>query len=178
MLFVLLVMTLLFFVLIFIPYVLALSSSLLLSIWSSPLLPLIRSMSSANHRLHMGLPPVEIDVWWPLSVSCMIFCWNSWTGWVRVGFPDRHLLLSWKTSVADCSRGPHCWISHIVPERLEPDLSLCWRFWGPATGLYVRLCQMPSWRLWSCGIDHTGVIGASLWWLYHWRSVLLCSGQV
>ena len=80
--------------------------------------------------------------------------------------------------LADCSRGLHCWSSHIVPEWLEPDLPLCWSFWGPATGLYVRLCQTPSWSLWSCGTDYTGVVGASLWWLDYWRSVLLCFGLV
>ena len=29
----------------------------------SPMLLLIRSVSSANRRLHMGLPPMTMDVW-------------------------------------------------------------------------------------------------------------------
>ena len=40
---------------------------------SSSLLPPVRSMSSVNHRLHMGLPPIERDVWWSQSGFCMIF---------------------------------------------------------------------------------------------------------
>ena len=30
-----------------------------------------------NRRLHMGLPPVEMDVWWSLSVFCTILSWNK-----------------------------------------------------------------------------------------------------
>ena len=37
------------------------SVSLLVRSWSSPLLLPIRLMSSANHRLHMGPPPMEMD---------------------------------------------------------------------------------------------------------------------
>ena len=79
--------------------------------------------------------------------------WWSWsspgTSWTRrIGILDRHLLLSRRTPLADCSRGLHCWSSHIVPEWLEPVLPLCWSFWGPATGLHARLCQTPSWSLW------------------------------
>ena len=33
----------------------------------------------------------------------------------------------------------HCWSSHIVPEWLEPVLTLCWSFCRPATGLHARL---------------------------------------
>ena len=84
-----------------------------------------------------------------------------WIGWVRVSIPDRHLLLSWKTPLAGCSRGLHCWSFHIVPEWLELVLPLCWSFWGPTTGLHARLCQMPSWSLWSCGTDHADVVSAS-----------------
>ena len=73
MMFVLLVMILLFSMLTSIPYAVALSASLLVRFWSSPLLPPIRSMSSANRRLHMGLPPMGVDMWWSWSVSCMIF---------------------------------------------------------------------------------------------------------
>ena len=69
---------------------------------------------------------------------------QSWTGWVRVSISDGHLLLSWKTPLADCSRGLNCWSSRIVPGWLKPVLLLCWSFWGPATGLDARFCQTPS----------------------------------
>ena len=82
MLFVLLVMILLFSMLTSIPYALTLSTSLLVRFWTSPLLPPIRLMLSANCRFHMGLPPLEMDVWWSCSVSCMIFSRNklNWMG--------------------------------------------------------------------------------------------------
>ena len=36
------------------------------------------SSMSANHRLQaMYMPPVEIDVWWSLSVFCVIICRNK-----------------------------------------------------------------------------------------------------
>ena len=35
-------------------------------------------MSSANQRLHMGLPPMEMNVWWSWSVSYKIFSRNKW----------------------------------------------------------------------------------------------------
>ena len=33
---------------------------------------------------------------------------TSWTGWLRVTIPDRHLLLSWTTPLAGCSRAEDC----------------------------------------------------------------------
>ena len=57
-------------------YALALSTSLSVRSRSSPLL-WIRSMSSANCRLHIGLLPMEMDVLWSWSVSCMIFSRNK-----------------------------------------------------------------------------------------------------
>ena len=69
MLIMLLVMILLYSMLTSIPNAVALSTSLLMRSWSSPLLPPIRLMSSANHRLHMGPPPMGMDVWWSWSVS-------------------------------------------------------------------------------------------------------------
>ena len=44
---------------------------------SSPLLLPIRSMSSANRRLHVGLPELNMDVWWSWSVSCVILSRNK-----------------------------------------------------------------------------------------------------
>ena len=61
MFFVLSVIILLFSVLTSIPYAVALTTSLLVRSSSSPLLLLIRSMSSANGRLHMGLPPIKMN---------------------------------------------------------------------------------------------------------------------
>ena len=72
MLFMLFIMILHFSVLTFIPYVIALSTSLLVRSLSSSLLPPMRSTSLANRRLHIGLPPIEMDVWWSWSASCMI----------------------------------------------------------------------------------------------------------
>ena len=38
-------------------------------------------MSSANRRLHIGIPSAETDVWWSWSVSSMVFSRNklNWT---------------------------------------------------------------------------------------------------
>ena len=88
------------------------------------------------YNYNMGLPLMEMDVWWFWSVSCMIFSRNKLN---RMGG---------RTHIADCSGG-HCWSSHIAT----------------ATGLHARLCQTPSGSLCSCGTDHSGVVHASLWWL-------------
>ena len=87
-----------------------------------------------------------------------------------------HLLLSWWTPLADCSRGLHCLSFHRLPEWLEPTHPLCWSLPGPATGLHARLCQTPSWSLWSCGTDRAGVVEASLWWLLKICSTVLQTG--
>ena len=63
-LFVLFTITLDFTVLISIPYALAVAMSLLVSSCSSLLLPAMRSISSAKHKLQIGLPPMEIVVVW------------------------------------------------------------------------------------------------------------------
>ena len=68
------VMVLLFSVLTSIPYAVALSTRS----WSSPLLQAVRLMLSANHRLHLGLPSMEMDLLWPWTVSSMIFSWNTY----------------------------------------------------------------------------------------------------
>ena len=141
MLFVLLVMILLFFVLTSIPYDLALSASLLVRSWSSPLLPPIKSMSRQIVNCIWAF-----NQWrWMCGGHGVLPAWSSLgtsrTGWVRVGIRDGHLLLSWRTSLADCSRELHCWSSHIVSEWLELVLRLCWSFQGPATGVRARLCQ-------------------------------------
>ena len=161
----------------FIPYALARSMSLLVRSWSSSLLPPIRSKSSANRRSHKGLPSMEM-----CGGHGVFSAWSSlrtsWTGRVRVCIPDWHLLLYWIIPTADCSRRLHCWSSHIMAEWLEPFLHLYWSFCWPATGLHARLCQTPSWSLWSCWTYRADVVGASLWWLDNSRSVLLCSGLV
>ena len=56
-----------------IPYALALSTDLLVRTWSSQLLPPIRSISSANRRLQIGVLIMETSVWWSWDVSCMNF---------------------------------------------------------------------------------------------------------
>ena len=30
-------------------------------------------------KLHVGLPSVEMDVWWSWCVSCMVFSRNKWS---------------------------------------------------------------------------------------------------
>ena len=64
-------------------------------------------MSSANRRLHIGLPPIEINVWWPQSVSRMILSRNKVNRMGESKYPWRTpiLLLPWRTFFADCSRG-------------------------------------------------------------------------
>ena len=88
MLFVLLVMIFLLSVLTSFPYAIALSTSLLVRSGRSLLLLPRRSMLSANHRLHMGLSLIEMDMWWSWSVSCMIFSWNKLNRMGRVSIPD------------------------------------------------------------------------------------------
>ena len=48
-------------------------------------------MPLAIHRLHMGLPPLEMDVWWLWSVSCMNFFSSKLNMMVRVSIPDGHI---------------------------------------------------------------------------------------
>ena len=67
----------LFSVLTSVPYAIALSTSLLARSWSSPLLPPIRSMSSVNRRLRMGLPAMEMDMLWSLSVSSVFLSMST-----------------------------------------------------------------------------------------------------
>ena len=54
----------------------------------------IRSMPSANRMLHMGLPPMEMDVWWSGSVFCMIFPRHKLNRVGERSIPNGHLLLS------------------------------------------------------------------------------------
>ena len=104
MLFMLLVMILLFSVLTSTPYAIVLSTSLLMWSWSSPWLSSIRWMVSANSRLCMGLPPMEMNVWWSWSVSYITFSRNklNWIG------ESKH---PWWTPIVvlkNFSRGLHC----------------------------------------------------------------------
>ena len=138
MLFMLLVTTLLFSVLTSIPYAVALW--VCWWSWGSPLLLPIRLMLLANHRLHVGLPPMEIDVWWSWSVVYMIFPRNKSNRMDVISIPDGLLLLSWRTPLADCSIGLQCWSSHIVPECLQLVLHLHWSFWRPVKGLHASEC--------------------------------------
>ena len=116
-----------------------LTTSLLVRSWSSPLLPPTRSMwwqiegcIRAFHQWRWVCGGHGVFPAWS-------FLGTGWTGLVKVSIPDGHLLLSWRTFQADCSRGPHSWSSHIVSEWLELVLPLCWSFWRPATGVHARL---------------------------------------
>ena len=126
---------------------------------------LFSSTSSANRGSHIGLLPMEMDMWWSWSVSCMIFSRNKLNRISESRHPWRTHISSWRTPRADYSGRFLCWSSYIVLERLEPVPRQCWSFWAAATGLLARLCQKPSWSLWSCGTDRDSVVGASLWWL-------------
>ncbi|KAH3893382.1 hypothetical protein DPMN_017529 [Dreissena polymorpha] len=53
-----------FSVVTYIPYAPALLDSVLVKSWCSLLVPSVRSMSSANYKLEIGLPPMEIKVRW------------------------------------------------------------------------------------------------------------------
>ena len=134
-------------------------------------------LTDQKTKLHMYLPPTEMDVWWSWTVSCMIFSGNKCNRMGESKHPWRTPTVVWRTPLANCSTGLHCWSFHRVPEWLEPVLPLYWNFWRLATDLHDRLCQTPSLSLWNCGTDHAGVVGASLWWLNYWRSVL-CSSLV
>ena len=65
----------------------------------------------------------------------------------------------------------------IVSEWLDLVLHLCWSFWR---AVIARICQTPSWSLWSCGTDCAGFEYAFLLFLLLltriWKFVLLCSG--
>ena len=68
--------------------------------------------------------PVDSQRSWSFSIPSHWSCaWSTletnWTGWVRASIPDGHVLLSWRTPWADCSRGLCSWSSHIVPEWLD-----------------------------------------------------------
>ena len=136
--FVLLVMILLFFVMTSFPYALALSTSLLVGSWSPPLLPPIWSISSANRRLHMGLPPMEMGVWWSWGVYCMIFFVNKlnrtgeskhprWTPTVVLNNSLRWLLK--RTALLKFSCSP-------------------WMAWTGSSSMLklLRTCHRPAWQ--------------------------------
>ena len=153
MLLVLSVMILLFCVLTSIPYAVALSTSLLVKPWSLPLLPPKRSMSLANRGLHMGLPPMEMDVWWPWGVSCMIISMNKLN---RMG-ESKH---SWQIPIIVLKNSPSWLFKRTAPAKSietkattmltsccwSPDKQAIYRLLG-----VVRASQLLiSWNL-SCG---------------------------
>ena len=61
--------------------------------WSSPLMPPIRS---ANQRFGVGLPPMEMDVWWSWSVFCIIFSRNKLN---RMGETESSKHLLWTPNI-------------------------------------------------------------------------------
>ena len=101
-------------------------------------------MSSANRRLHMGLPLMEMDVWWPWSVSCMIFSRNKLNRMGESKHPWRTLFVVLKNWRSWLFHGTLLQNFHVVPEWLGLVLHPCWSFWGPAACLHNRLCQTPS----------------------------------
>ena len=127
--------------------------------------------SWTNPRLHVSLPPMEMEC----GDHGVFPTWSSpgtsWTEWAR------------RTSTVVLKNTPYL----TVREDCTLEFSYCawmawtspspgWSFRGPATGLYARVCPTPSWSLWSFGTDRAGIVGASLWWLDRWRSVLPCLG--
>ena len=135
MLFVLLVMILLFSVLTSIPYAVALSTSLLGS-ESSLLLPPLESMSSANRRLYMGLPAMEMDVGWSWTVFCMIFSRNQliWIG------ESRH---PWRTHTVALKKSPRWLFKTTALLKFSYNAWMAWT--TPSSMLkLLRTCQRPA----------------------------------
>ena len=60
---------------------------------------------TTNRRLLMDFSPVEMDVWGNVLFSAWSSPETSWTVWLWVSIHDGHLLLSWRTPLADCSKG-------------------------------------------------------------------------
>ena len=157
-------MCFLFSVLTSIPYAVALSASPLVRSWSSPLLLPMRSMSEANRRLHIvGLSPMEMDVWWSWSVSCMIFSWNKLN---RMGdskhprltptvvLKNSSIWLFKSTALMEFSYS--AWMAGTSP-------SSCWSLWGPVTGLHVRHSQTPYIEVYEAAEQATVVLQVLLY---------------
>ena len=121
--------------------------------WSLPLLLPIGSILSAKRRLHMGLPPMEMDVWWPWGVSCMIISMNKLN---RMG-ESKH---SWQIPIIVLKNSPSWLFKRTAPAKVietkattmltsccwSPDKQAIYRLLG-----VVRASQLLiSWNL-SCG---------------------------
>ena len=114
----------------------------------------------------MGLPPMEMDVWWSWHVSCMIVSWNKLN---RTGVSKQ----PWQTPTVVLKNSPS-WLFKRTA-LLEFSYS-AWTTWSSPSSMLKLLmpCHRPASQtlsnvflkpLWSCGTDHTGVEGSSLWWL-------------
>ena len=151
MLFVLLVMILLFSVLtLFMPlfclrvcwwvltstHAVVLSMGLLVRSWSSSLLPPIRSMS-VDRRLHMILPPVEMEVWWYWNVSCMILSRNRWTRWMG---ESKH---PWRTPTAVFKNCPDWLFKRTTLLQFSYSVWAAWTRPSPILKL-LRICHRPT----------------------------------
>ena len=64
---------------------------------------------------------------------------TSWTGWVRVSIPDRHLLLAWRTPLADSLRGLCCCSSHTVSALNQSSFT-----WKLLRTCHCSVCQTLS----------------------------------
>ena len=115
-----------------------LSTNPLVRFWSSPLLPPVRLLSSANCRLHMGLPPMEMDVWWSWSVSC----WSSLgTGWTLSRMGESRY--PWRAPVVVLKNSPS-WLCNWTA--LLELLYSAWMAWTSPSSLskLLRTCHRPA----------------------------------
>ena len=91
--------------------------------------------------------------WVFLKERCALYKSHPWFIIIiiimRVSMPDGHLLLSWRTPLADCSAGQHCWSSHVVPEWLEPVLPLLRTCLRPACQILSK-AFLKSMKHWCC----------------------------
>ena len=124
----------------------------------------------------MGLPPIETDVWWSLSVFCMIFSRNKLN---RMG-ENKH---PWWTPPVVLKNSSSWLFKRTALLEFSHSTWMAWTS-SSSTLKLLRTCHRPAFQTlsniflksWSCGTDHAGVVEASLWLLDYWRSVLLCSG--
>ena len=151
---IMLVMLLRFSVLSSIPYAIALSTKIVGEVVKFIILPPIKSMSSANCRLHKDLTPMEMDVWWSYAVvSCMIFSRNK----LKKMGESKH---PWRIPTVVLKNFPrklHCWSSHMVPEWLEPPRS-------SSMLKLLRTCHRPACQTLSNAFLKT----KKLWNKSHW----------
>ena len=109
--------------------------------WSAPLLSPTRSMSLVNCRLNMGLPLMEMGVWWLWSVACIIF---SWTMLNRMG-ESKH---PWRTPTIVLKNSPS-WLFKTTA--LLGFSCSAWMAWTRPSSMLklLRTCHRPEHKILS-----------------------------